>query len=191
MLSLPDERLTKQIFNYDYDKCVRNWCKEIKCSFEKLDLKHVYINKEPCDLSIVQDKIKELMQSSWQHEVQNKPKLRSLILFKEDVSVEPYVQFIHDRQTRSLLAQLRCGILPLKIETGRLSRLPVEECLCELCNTKDVENEMHFVCCCPLYNDVRIDMYNQVKLQCQDFETMTIENKFVHLMKRSEERRVW
>ena len=26
-------------------------------------------------------------------------------------------------------------------------------------------------------------MYNQVKLQCQDFETKTIENKFVYLMK--------
>ena len=183
MLSLPDERLTKQIFNYDYDKCVRNWCKEIKCIFDKLDLQHIYTNKETCDLSIVQGKIKELMKSSWQQEVQNKPKLRSFILFKDDVNVEPYVQFIHDRQTRSLLAQLRCGILPLKIETGRFSRLPVEERLCELCNNEQVESEIHFICYCPLYDDVRTNMYNQVKLICHDFETMTTENKFVYLMK--------
>ena len=37
MLNLPDERLTRQISNYDYDKCVKNWCKEIKCIFDKLD----------------------------------------------------------------------------------------------------------------------------------------------------------
>ena len=60
------------------------------------------------------------------------------------------------RSHRSLLAQLRSGILPLRLETGRFQnirdentghfqKLKVEERVCTLCNLNCIEDEIHFV----------------------------------------------
>ena len=58
-------------------------------------------------------------------------------------------------QQRSLLAQLRFGILPLHVETGRLANLTVDERICQQCENNDVEDEMHFLFACDLYRDER------------------------------------
>ncbi len=50
------------------------------------------------------------------------------------------------------------GVLPLAIETGRFKSIPVEECV--LCNMNDIEDEMHMLCTCTLYQHTKIEMYN-------------------------------
>ena len=84
------------------------------------------------------------MQEQWSNEMHNKPKLRTYVQIKDIFEPEPYVLSNISRQRRSLLAQIRLGILPIKIETGRFRSLPVEQRLCELCEMHKVENEMHF-----------------------------------------------
>ena len=70
------------------------------------------------------------------------------------------------RSHRSLLAQLRSGILPLRLETGRFQnirdentghfgKLKVEERVCTLCNLNCIEDEIHFVLVCPKYAQIR------------------------------------
>jgi hypothetical protein len=49
---------------------------------------------------------------------------------------------------------------PLAIETGRYSNIPVEQRLCSLCDLNVVENEMHVLLFCPLYADIRSDLYS-------------------------------
>ncbi len=39
---------------------------------------------------------------------------------------------------------LRRGTAPLRIETGRYERLTVEQKVCEMCDSDNVEDEMHF-----------------------------------------------
>ena len=58
---------------------------------------------------------------------------------------------------RSVLAQLRSGILPLEIECGRRKSLEVEERKCEVCDQSVVvsEDESHFLFECSLYNSER------------------------------------
>ena len=57
--------------------------------------------------------------------------------------------------SRSFIAQLRLGILPLRIETGRFEnlkdsltgrfrKLKVEVRKCQICNLDDIEDEKHF-----------------------------------------------
>ncbi len=48
-----------------------------------------------------------------------------------------------NRKHRSYLAQYWCGILPLEIETGRWQNKPVEEKICKVCESGEVENEFH------------------------------------------------
>ena len=68
------------------------------------------------------------------------------------------------RQRRSLLAQIRLVILPIKIETGRFRSFSVEQMICELCEMRKVENEIRFICECLLYNDFRETLYEHAKI---------------------------
>ena len=58
---------------------------------------------------------------------------------------------------RSLLAQLRIGVLSLKIESGRYNNVKVEDRICELYDL-DIEDENHFVCSCLTYADIREEL---------------------------------
>ena len=51
------------------------------------------------------------------------PKLGTYILFKSEYCTENYLKLYLSRSHRSLLAQLRTGILPLRIETGRYQNI--------------------------------------------------------------------
>ena len=46
------------------------------------------------------------------------------------------------------MAQLRCGILPLRIETGRYVGESPDERLCKLCNGPAIEDEKHVLLNC-------------------------------------------
>ena len=57
-------------------------------------------------------------------------------------------QTIRDQRAVKLLAQLRMGSHSLAIETGRWirpQRVPRAQRGCPLCNSEEVEDEMHFV----------------------------------------------
>ena len=65
------------------------------------------------------------------YEVQNKPKLRTDIQFKSEIDTEEYVLSFLPKGCRSVIAKLRCGILPLRIETGRYDGVALENRSCE------------------------------------------------------------
>jgi hypothetical protein len=82
---------------------------------------------------------------------------------------------------RSILAQFRCGILPLRIETGRYHGEPVEERICSLCSENNVEDEIHFLLHCPLYSEYRAKLFentgfNQMLMSDRDALCMLISN---------------
>ncbi len=52
------------------------------------------------------------------------------ITFKYSYEVEPYAHSFINRKHRSYLAQHRCRILPLSIETGRWGSIPLEDRIC-------------------------------------------------------------
>ncbi len=60
-----------------------------------------------------------------------------------------------NRKHRSYLAQYRCGILLLSIETGRWGSIPLEDRICKMCDILVVEDEYHFIFHCSLYNNIR------------------------------------
>ena len=91
------------------------------------------------------------------------------------------------------MAQFRCGILLLRIElgryqnvkdniTGRYRKLKPEERLCAICNGQYVEDEIHFLCECTTYNDVRNVLYCTVDDESIDFLNLCSKEKFIYLM---------
>ena len=74
-----------------------------------------------------------------------KPKLHLFRQIKLNHAVEKYVFNNINFSLRSCIAQLRFGTLPLTVETGRFM---------SLCDTKNVEDELHFLFTCPKFSDL-------------------------------------
>ena len=113
--------------------------------------------------------------------------------FKTDIYVEPFVCNCLSRYKRSLLAQLRCGILPLRLETGRfvnvrddetgrLRKLTVNERLCQICNSNNVENEFHFLFHCDKFKSERENFYSLCIANYSNFVYLCDEDKLNILM---------
>ena len=84
------------------------------------------------------------------------------------------------------------GILPLEIEAGRYTRKKLEDCVCKLCKSH-VEDEIHFLCVCPLLTTVRNKFLHQMNihnfktpldtfLQIINHENILLPVNFVHEM---------
>ncbi len=83
-------------------------------------------------------------------------------LLQIPMKVEPYALSFMNRKHRSDLAWDRCGILPLEIEYGRWQNKPVEERICKVCESGEVENEFHFIFSCTLYNNIRTNFLQNI-----------------------------
>ena len=81
------------------------------------------------------------------------------------------------RYKRAAFTKLRCGVLPLEIETGRYSNVKYDERLCKLCNKGKVENEEHFLLECELYEDLRSNVMQQALELDNDFSNLNNRNK--------------
>ena len=109
-------------------------------------------------------------------------KLRTCKTFKKEFITEPYLSIIVHKKYRSAYAKFRCGVAPLKIETGRYgsNRVPVEERLCEACNS--VKDEFHVLMKCSLYRDARDICFNSISVVSEVFADLPQESQVIELM---------
>ncbi len=141
------------------------------------------LNTIVCDINKIAKLLETNYEDEWRVKLLTKPKLRTYILFKENYVTEDYVKYCNSRLKRSLLAQTRLGILPLSIEIGRFRNIKLEERLCILCNQREIENALHFVCKCPFYAELRNDLYYKIQRKNDSFLELNEEEKFVYLFK--------
>ena len=103
-------------------------------------------------------------------------KLRTYRLFKQSYRKEQYMSCIRPKLQRSAYAKFRCGVAPLRIETGRYERLEITEGTCIICNT-GVESEEHVLLSCSLYDDLREKLFRVVSNHAPDFEFFSNADK--------------
>ena len=155
--------LTKRMFNYDYAKGHNdNWNSEVKCIFTRIGMIDTYETKETVDMGLVKQTLFSYYAESWPDKVRNTPKLRTHLKFKTTHETENYVKLNLQRNERSVLAQFRCGVLPLRIETGRFVGEKPDERLCRLCNDNTPEDETHFLLDCTLYTLIREQWFKDI-----------------------------
>ena len=85
-------------------------------------------------------------------------KLRTYRLFKSRYEVEEYCKLFLPVMHRSAFAKFRCGVAPIKIETGRYENLDVNQRICPFCSS--VEDEMHVILRCETYRDLRNNLFS-------------------------------
>ncbi len=121
------------------------------------------------------------MNDAWKTNLYIKHKLRTYVLFKENYCTEKYVKYCMSRQQRYLSAQLRSGILPIHMETCRFKGTQLDYMICQLYDTQEVEDEIHFVCKINLYTDLRKLCWT-VENKHTDFYMYGNKDKFIILV---------
>ena len=106
-------------------------------------------------------------------------KLRTYSLFKSSFCVEKYCTLIMPTSHRAAFSKFRCGVAPIRIETGRYEGLPTYDLICPFCNL--VEDEMHVLMDCDLYADLRQTLIDRAIKLCPVFiyTSKTEQLKFV------------
>ena len=98
------------------------------------------------------------------------PELRTYIKHKVEYKEKCYLMCNLSKSRRSLLAQLRLGVLPLTIETGGYTGKSIELRVCVVCDSNEMENELHFICQCSRYDELRRELYDFIDVTIQDIQ---------------------
>ena len=77
-------------------------------------------------------------------------------MFKTDVCMEPYVGLKLNRFVKQALIKFRCGISEIAVHSQRYKRPEDQNLVCRLCGSS-IENEVHFVLCCPYLKELRTE----------------------------------
>ena len=99
-------------------------------------------------------------------------------MLKFSFDTEPYALKYMNRNKRSIFAQLRMGILPLRVETGRFQNLDLVDRKCVYCISGQIEDENHFIFNCSHYNHLRTPFLNKCKDVDENFENFDEIEKF-------------
>ena len=105
-------------------------------------------------------------------------KLRIYKTFKHEFKTEEYCKLILLPSHRSALCKFRWGVAPIRIETGRFENLKLDECKCLFCSA--VEDELHVLLECNVYNDLRTSLFlKAVEIQ-PNFLLLSKTNQFFY-----------
>ena len=80
----------------------------------------------------------------------------------------------------SAFAKFRCGVAPLRIETGRFENIQISERVCSFYKD-DLEDEAHVLLKCPFYSDFRNELFNVAESVSKDFLSFNDSQKIVFL----------
>jgi hypothetical protein len=163
LVDMSDDRLTKQVFLWDYQLCRNNWSSGMKNLFHEIEEDDIFTGRSLFSKERAWAELHDVHCRNWTRLLHNTPKLRTYRLYKEAYSIEHYVSCIMSRKLRSGLARFRSGTLLLEIETGRWRGIPEEQRICKMCNTQSVESESHFLLHCPTFDTQRREYFDHVQ----------------------------
>ena len=198
LMNMSDSNLAKRVFTSSMaqSNCnCKTWCFRVKTFFIQIQHEHIctnhrlavrtVINSVNCQLQLLYEKQwKDILYADHARRGQEEGgnKLRTYRRVKHNYATEPYVKIIIQRKYRSAYARFRCGVAPIKLETGRYgqNRLPVDQRLCESCGV--VEDEYHVLMDCEMYRDIRHDLFNEITTVELDFREQSIDTQFLEIL---------
>lgn len=108
-------------------------------------------------------------------------KLRTYRLFKNNIKFEKYLSLLNEDKRR-LFTKFRISAHTLEIEQGRYRGLRIEDRTCSLCKNTAIGDEIHFLLQCPILNNVRNDVVQEIGTLYPNFNTLDRESQFLWLM---------
>ncbi len=185
LTGISNDRLLKKIFMWDKEEHSlhnkSNFCAQAKQLLISIGKQGSYNRTEPIDIDTAKTVIANQEKTQWSDNVKEKAKLDFLAAVKPVFGVEPYIRMNISRYERSLLSQLRYGVLQIQLETGRYQNETRNNRLCRICNGGAIEDQQHFVLECPAYNIRRGMFIENIKRKILDWDRLNTNEKFIRL----------
>ena len=192
---MDDNRLTKKILLYDqdfskYNPNLSTWTSELKNIISRNNLTFSMDNIAPKSLlGLLGDSLLYKDLHMFRQDCLKLPKLRTYnSLFSPFTSHQTFIQYTRlclPFIKRKRIAQIRIGVLPIRIETDRYLRtkIPSDQRFCrqpDCDQSTHIEDELHFLIKCKQYKNLRNELYE--KIDTPGFQNYTDINKFTYLL---------
>ena len=166
-----------------YDQGKDCWLKNVLNMLSFLEVEKLP-NANTINIKKLKSKLQNDLDSIWKSEIESvdaNSKLRTYKVFKTNRKAEKYLMMLNFKQ-RQILARFRISAHNLHVETGRHCNTPLELRLCMMCDEKKVEDEIHFLLECPLYNKEREILYDTVFSKYESMKALYPQELFPHLL---------
>jgi len=170
--TMPEDSIVKQTYNMvkGFDNAgYRTWISNVRDIFSMYDLSNCFrenFNIREGELLCM--KIKDVMytrfKDEWYDKVCSYTKMRTFVTFKKEFRFEPYLLLIRDFKLRKVLAKFRLSSHDLEIEKGRYTKKSVNDRICQMCNSGQVEDEQHVIVDCEAYDEFRNTLIANMKI---------------------------
>ena len=192
LAGMDESRIPKMILRWDIINGCCGWMGEILKVCQELDIPSPigpYMSFYRYESDMLERKFMKCCREEWRGIAPDKPKLISYVQIRDMCEYSCLVNLNLPRYQRSVIARLLCGILPLEIEVGRYKRkngkkIPREERYCKVCNSQDVENEVHFVLTCDKLKGTRDEYIKPLLDSDPENENRTKTEKLKWLLSR-------
>ena len=121
-------------------------------------------NNEKVFISHIKQNIQNALTEHQLSLLKTNRKLCFYMTFKSDTKKADFLDMIKNPRHRIAINKFRLGNHLLRIETGRhtVPKTPEDLRLCHVCQTNEIENELHFLFSCTHYDNLRIKLFNEL-----------------------------
>ena len=134
------------------------WASRLRDLLCKFGFGFVWLQKsvgnERAFLAILKERLCDDFNEEWTTAINSSEIFCLYASFKSNLLTENYLDFVRIKCFRDVLIKLRMGVLPLNANRFRYTHENASKILCSFCET-EIGDEVHFICFCPLYNELR------------------------------------
>ena len=169
-----------------------NWAKAIQLIWTTFSLQVIWDNQGSLQkhrtIQLLKQAVYASYELAWSKKINEADsKLRTYKLFQNTIGLGNYT-LINNIAQRREFAKLRISAHQLRIELGRYSvpkKTPLEERICQYCNSNQIEDEKHFVMNCPLYASDRQSLFSSLG-KFTSFNLLDEDEQFIFLLSYNE-----
>ncbi len=184
IVNMEDHRLPLMIHNWDVSLKRDAWAKQVNHILQYANMLEGTNHLSHIDLDVLTVRLKRLNREKWKRSASQLPKLRTFLELFDESDYKGLMYTNLTRQQRSLVAKLKIGIMPLALETGRFTDVPLEYRTCKICEDQLLEDEYHFLLYCEGLKDIRSKFFEDYDW-FQDVEDPTDKAEMVCLWLQS------
>ena len=169
---------------------VMTWAGRVKAIFVKYNITDENLeHTTSSELDIFLRKFHEVRYEQYQRQLisdikDDNKKLIVYKLIKNDYRIEPHLIYLNNKKHQRALTRLRVRSHKLNIELGRHSRPPIPRAnrLCNFCNSKEVDDEIHFLTKYEFHIETRYHLFDEIQRHQHISHNLSPENLYQCVM---------
>ena len=140
-------------------------------------------NNEKLFTSHIKQNIRKTLTARQLKLIDTNRKLDFYASFRKDTRKNDCLDVINNPHDRIAINKFRLGNHKLRIETGRhtIPKTPINLRICSFCHSNEVENEIHFLFSCQLYDILRLKFFNDLTDKYSLFKELDSNAKVLFL----------